>query len=365
MSIEIQDVSRLPKDFCIFFCWQDHLEPKIHRFLIRDALNAAIGRVQDELPPEADCILRQDSDTMNWAGSVDIANAILGKISASTIVIGDVTPTMIDVEKNRFYPNPNVLLELGYAARALGWNRVVCLFNKANCDPEQLPFDIRHRRLTAYCCKDISEKKKAAIEVESILFNALRTSIQEIGRGEFDPSLGDAALKHQRDLRLLRQLMSTIHRGTLDRFIERGLSNHLHYDSIFFWYSFDAVVTSSYFRFYDKVLESLAIELHRVWQEINHYGESVFFSGRTPGSFVLLPEHMWENYYFEQVQAMGRAYDALPGALKNFLDHVHLHFPEIDMDETDKAAWAENLPYITGKHLKRKSKAVVKKKSSK
>ncbi len=353
MIIEIQDISRLPKDFCIFFCWQDHLEPKLHRFLIRGALNAAIGRVQDELPPEANCVLRQDSDTMNRAGSVEISNAILDKINSSTVVIGDVTPTMINKENNWFYPNPNVLLEIGYAARAIGWNRVICLLNKASCEPEQLPFDIRHRRVSSYCCKDISEKKKAAVELESILYYALRTTIQEIGRGEFDPFLGDTALKHQRDLRLLRQLMSTIHRGTLDNYIERGRSNHIHYDCIFFWHSFDAVVTSSSFRFYDKVLETLAIELHRVWQETHDYGASVFFPGFTPGSFVLLPEQKWSSEYASDVQAMGEAYDALPDALNKFLNHVHEHFQEIDMDETDKAAWEENWPYISGEHFKR------------
>ena len=119
MPLEIQDPKRLPKDFIVFYCWQDHLDKKLHRYLIRDALNAAIQRVQDELPDVVDCTLRQDSDTTGRAGSVEIANTILEKINASTMIVGDVTPVLFDESKKRAYPNPNVMLELGYGSRAI------------------------------------------------------------------------------------------------------------------------------------------------------------------------------------------------------------------------------------------------------
>jgi hypothetical protein len=162
MSLEIENTRLLAKDFVIFYCWQDHTEKKLHRFLIRDALNAAINKVQDEIPDEADCALRQDSDTQGRAGSVEIADTILTKINASTVIVADVTPTLLDSANDRFYPNPNVMLELGYGVRTLGWGRVICVFNETVCRPEQLPFDIRHRRLTSYTCKDISQKKRCA-----------------------------------------------------------------------------------------------------------------------------------------------------------------------------------------------------------
>ncbi|MBA4091666.1 MAG: hypothetical protein C0494_13900 [Sphingobium sp.] len=44
--------------------------------------------------------------------------------------------------------NPNVLIELGYAKHALGTSRIVMVWNTAltNAKPEDLPFDMRHRR---------------------------------------------------------------------------------------------------------------------------------------------------------------------------------------------------------------------------
>ncbi len=353
MPLEIQDPSLLPKDVCVFFCWQDHLDNKLHRFLIRDALNVAIGKVQSELPEGTDCILRQDSDTFERAGTIEIANTIIQKIQNSTIVIGDVTPVLRDTEKDRFYPNPNVMLELGYAAKTLGWSRIICLFNKAFCKTEDLPFDIRHRRVTSYHCGDPSQKKQAAKELESVLYNSLRAVLQEIGRGEFDSSLGDAALKRQRDLLLLRQLMSTIHRRTLDCFITMGLSYRLYYNCIFFWLGFDAIMSSSHFRFYDKGLETQARNFHEAWRDTMDYGSDLFSPGTVPGSFSLLPGDGSEKYR-EALEAMVQAYVALRDALKAFLDYVHENYLEIDMNVTDEVAWQDNLPYIEGHHFEDK-----------
>jgi len=258
MPIEIQDASRLPRDFCFFFCWQDHLPKKLHRFLIRDSLDRAISRVQAELPEELECVLRRDEATNDRAGSVDIANTILQKINTSTVVVGDVTPVLTNPDKGWFYPNPNVMVEIGYAARALGWNRVICLYNESACKAEQLPFDIRHRRVTGFACADDSQRNKAYVELEGVLVTAIRAVIQEIGRGEIDPSIGDAAVRHQRDLRFLREVMSTIHRRTLDRFIEAEHAYQVHYDCVYFWHGFDGQ-RRELPRFYPQQDESLPL----------------------------------------------------------------------------------------------------------
>lgn len=352
MPIEIQDVSRLPRDFCIFFCWQDHLPRKLHRFLIRDALDRAISRVQDELPDGLECMLRRDEATNDRAGSVEIANTILQKLNSSTVVVGDVTPVLTNPENDWFYPNPNVMIEIGYAARALGWNRIICLYNEAACKAEQLPFDIRHRRVTGFVCTDELQRKKAIVELEGILASAIRAVIQEIGRGVIDPTIGDASVRHQRDLRFLRDVMSAIHRRTLDRFIERGNSNHIHYDCIYFWHDFDAIVCSCDFRFYDKELERLALRLHQVWSDIMYHSSCAFGPGSIPGSLTLLADHLWSESYRETVRAMGAAFGEFPDVLKAFLDHVHDNFLEIDMIETDRTAWERNLRYIDGSAMK-------------
>ena len=349
MSLIIEDWKRLPKDLVVFYCWQDHLDKKLHRFLIRDAINGAIKRVQDELPDEADCVLRQDSDTSGRAGSVEIADTILQKISSSSIIIGDVTPVLFH-EIGYGYPNPNVMLEIGFGARAIGWNRVICVYNavnaKGNIKPESLPFDIRHRRLTPYSCRDASGKAQSMKDLEGKLVVSLRAVLQEIGGGVVDPALGNSALKRARDIELLKQLLQTIHRNTMDHIIERGSVARVHYDGIPFLDSFTAVVNATQFRLYDKKLEVLARDLHKAWETAVHLGGTLLYPGNTPGSYVPLPERQWDKRYERMMKEMGKAYAKLPIVLKAFLDYVHTEYPEIDMKLTDRAAWDAHLPHM-------------------
>ncbi len=353
MPLEIHNPSRIPKDFAIFYCWQDHLKKSHHRYLIRTALTNAINRVQADLPDNVDCTLRLDTDTEGRAGAVDIANTILSKIGASTMLVGDVTPCLRDASNGRFYPNPNVMVEVGFGAKALGWSRIVCVFNAGNAADDQklraedIPFDIRHRRLNSYVCRADSGITQATRELEADLVASIRAVIQEIDRGEFDPTLGNASLKRARDIELLKQLLSTIHRTTMDRIIERGTALNVHYNGLIFWEGFTAVLNSAHFRFYDKNIEQLAWALHKAWGDAVHLGGTVLYPNDHTLGYSLLPDHQWSKDYTKRVKAMGKAYAAMPGALKAFLDYVHEHYPEIDFNSTDKAAWEDNLPYMT------------------
>ena len=63
-------------------------------------------------------------------------------------------------------PNPNVLIELGYAIKTLGWSKIICLFNSQTGKIEDLPFDINHNRVTAYTSN--LENKKRISEIISL-----------------------------------------------------------------------------------------------------------------------------------------------------------------------------------------------------
>jgi hypothetical protein len=129
----------------LFFSWQSDLDPKSHHYLIRDALSAAIKNVNKDITFE----LSLDKDTQKTSGSPDVAETIFKKIRAADIFVADVTIINPD-GKPRLTPNPNVLIELGYAVHALGWERIICVINTDSCKPEDLPFDIRKHRVSTY-----------------------------------------------------------------------------------------------------------------------------------------------------------------------------------------------------------------------
>lgn len=144
----------------VFWSWQADLDPRLHQYLVRDALRdacdrlAAAAKVDGPLRPEV------DHDTLGMSGTPDIVTGILRKIETAAVFIADMTPIGTtdpaalrpgtppdELPPIKHLQNPNVMSELGYADRAIGQDRIILVANSARYPgPEALPFDWRHRR---------------------------------------------------------------------------------------------------------------------------------------------------------------------------------------------------------------------------
>ncbi|TCP64612.1 hypothetical protein C8J43_11719 [Sphingomonas sp. PP-CE-1G-424] len=129
----------------VFWSWQSDLDGRVTRELVRSALDQAIGMISANLDEAERPSLT--SDTQGVAGTPDIVATILRKIDEAAVFVGDVTPIAISAD-GKACANPNVLIELGYAHRALGENRVLQIWNTAfdGATVDKLPFDMRGRR---------------------------------------------------------------------------------------------------------------------------------------------------------------------------------------------------------------------------
>ena len=97
-------------------------------------------------------------------GSLDITSTLFHKISSCDIFVADINIVNQSLHRQGFSPNANVLIELGFAASKIGWERVILVFNSSEYSIEQLPFDIRQKSILWY--KDqpqLEEKLKFAI----------------------------------------------------------------------------------------------------------------------------------------------------------------------------------------------------------
>jgi hypothetical protein len=130
----------------IFNSWQSDLPNSTNRGFIEDCLLRAIKEVRADEELKLDPCL--DRDTSGVPGSPDIAATIFEKIKAADIFVGDVS-VINQGATGRPTPNPNVLIELGYAAGRLGWDQIICVLSKATGSINDLPFDIRPRRVRA------------------------------------------------------------------------------------------------------------------------------------------------------------------------------------------------------------------------
>lgn len=145
----------------IFYSWQsDNSE---ERKLIRKGLTNVIKIFKKDGKT-----IIVDSDMRNVPGSEDIPNTLFNKIEQSDIFIADVNLVFQSSHReNALSPNPNVLIELGYAAAKLGWNKIILVLNTNSKRIEDLPFDIRQRSILWYdtnTIEEVTEKLTYAIK---------------------------------------------------------------------------------------------------------------------------------------------------------------------------------------------------------
>jgi hypothetical protein len=136
-------------DITIFYAWQSDRPGNVTRHLIRDAAREACERISDDETNDWNLVL--DSDTKGVAGMCDIPNTILKKIRKSNIFLGDLTIVgKSEGTSPKLLPNTNVVIELGYAARHLGFSALVGVMNEAFGKVEGQVFDIKRRDCLRY-----------------------------------------------------------------------------------------------------------------------------------------------------------------------------------------------------------------------
>lgn len=167
----------------VFYSWQSDLPAAGNRNVIEEGLKRAIRAIGRDDTAGLEPVL--DRDTANLAGAPDIAHSILAKIAVADVFVADVS--IINSGAARPSPNPNVLVELGYAIAELGWDNVVLVQNTAFGGPELLPFDLRGRRTVTYELAAEGNRPEARALLQGRLETALRTSL-EAGLGSNLPA---------------------------------------------------------------------------------------------------------------------------------------------------------------------------------
>ena len=189
----------------VFYSWQSDATsktgPSTNRYFILEALVEAAKAIREDDTIEVEPVV--DRDTLGVAGSPNITDTILRKIDEASVFVCDVS--IINPESSdRKTPNPNVLLELGYALKSLplGINQVILVMNTASGSPDQLPFDLRQYRVTTYHApkQAESEKGERASERKRLLGSlneALRLVLSHVEKELHSASVSEPWLTEQ------------------------------------------------------------------------------------------------------------------------------------------------------------------------
>lgn len=173
----------------VFYSWQSDTPNGVNRSFIERALEKAITAIgkNTELSPALRVEL--DQGIKGVTGSPPIAETILAKIQSCTAFVADLTLVGESLKElvgpgdaPRRFPNPNVLIEYGYALHARTDKAVVAVMNTAYGEPADLPFDLRHKNWPIrYQLKDPQDPEKPAKleELARTLEKALREILSE------------------------------------------------------------------------------------------------------------------------------------------------------------------------------------------
>jgi hypothetical protein len=131
----------------VFYSWQSDHPNSTNRGFIQRALEEAVDAIREDDTLAVEPVV--DRDTMGLPGAPDIVHSIFEKIERAAALVCDVS-IISEASAKRPTPNPNVLVELGYALKALGPTRVLLIMNTAYGEVKKLPFDLDHRRVITY-----------------------------------------------------------------------------------------------------------------------------------------------------------------------------------------------------------------------
>ena len=169
----------------IFYSWQSDTENRVGRGLIQWALDRAIRAINADADVDpADRDVQADRDTAGVPGMPPLVDTIFDKIDRSVAFLSDLSHVATRANGDRS-PNPNVLLEHGWALKSKGWRSLIGVMNTAMGHPDDhpLPFDLRHfRRPICYHCPPDApdeQRRAARLGLQRDLEGALRAILDD------------------------------------------------------------------------------------------------------------------------------------------------------------------------------------------
>jgi len=315
----------------VFYSWQSDLDAETNSRAIRKALKSAKAKVEKS---NDNVIINVDEATSNTAGSPEISQNIFEKISECDIFVCDISIINSEATNSRKTPNPNVLIELGYAIATLGFERIVMLFNVNYGTLNDLPFDLERKRITKVKVNKDSLDNDV-VNLSNTLRDAIKTIIEKnpikarsLINTDFETEI------RKRDIEIIENIFRLLH---FDTFYEYA-SSFPKYISFDFVSSIGDLIEA-----HDRY--SFLIDNVELKKLIDDFIETLF-----------LPRERG-NYYFPSPNSSGYTFDSnqenqfvifneltencrkMEKALKELFAYVNKNYLEVDINRTNTIAY--------------------------
>lgn len=314
------------KIYSIFYSWQSDINAS------RKSIDKKLSAIEKEFKNKNEIEIIIDKATRDTEGSIPISDTLIEKICKADFFVCDIS---IIHEKNvmpRRTPNPNVLIELGYAVACLGWDRVI-MFVGNKVDIDDLPFDIKHRRIF---------KVDDQLSINTIYNSFLKT----ISEGTPKPFLGQLEIeKVKRDSEVLDSLFQTFEKKDFDSWLKSDNSN-VSEEILSYQYCLDEFYQSSDYGLYDeklkgitdefkKVVDSLLLPIREVYEGTSEiYGS---YDGLSDKDGIIIKR--------EKISEFREKKKEVKNVLDKLLSYIRENYPTIKLTKKSKdKPWLKSLP---------------------
>jgi len=320
-----------------FYSWQWDISHDTNLKAIRSAIRKASDKLENDI---ASLNINNDESTRKKAGSPHIPNTIFEKIASSDIFIADITTINKEcpIESIRRTPNPNVLIELGYAIAHLGWERIILVFNKSFGNfPADVPFDIDKRRILDYTVSskdDSSGKGQLTVEIK----DAIKT-ILEIGPpSAMSRTKSSNDIKRERDIEQLTSILETINIPILEQYID-ALPERIMDNIFYFKDHFVELVESLSFNIYDSELNEIIIAFKNAWVNTLSFDKYFFYEKNSNNyKFELIADSFPTSLHERSFKNLTSARNKLQSESQKLFNYININYLEIDITKTSDTA---------------------------
>ena len=321
--------------YITFFSWQSDLSKETNQNAIRECLRNASSLIENS---HIDTRIELDEATRGTAGSPNIPITIFGKIDVCDIFICDIT-VINGNQIGKKTPNPNVLIELGYAISRIGWERIILLYNTDYGNfPADLPFDIDRHRTTTFKVQNKGDKS-GKNQLSNVLKDAIASIIEQNPLKPYEKLNETPEQKKRRlDITNLKWFLQSIHIPTFDAFIE-DMPDRILKKIFFFKEGLNATMESNAFHLYDKKLVKLIKNFKSTLDISLSFGQhylpepySKYYKFQIPFDVFRTEEEEKDFYYLVKIRVK------LIKNFKDLLDYIRTEYLEIEINETDALA---------------------------
>jgi hypothetical protein len=320
----------------VFYSWQSDLPSDTNHRGIGACIKSAIITVEENYD---NVKLIYDEAARDEPGSPEIPATIFNKISGADIFVCDITTINSTSTSGRKTPNPNVLIELGYAIALLGWERIVMVFNRQYGDFSlELPFDLEKRRVTAFTIKE-KKDKNGKTDLSGKLVAAIETIIKKNPAKPADKkNKSPEEIRREKDIASLNSLLACIHIQTMDYFISE-LPDKVIERIFFFWHSFQEIYDTTAFHIYDTDLAKLVKQFRDKWGDTLSHGDMYQGTSSRISYTFYMPMDVFPNERAERTyKQIEKEAAELKFYFKDLIAYLRVNYIEVDLEELSSKA---------------------------